>query len=47
MKRNFGTSVSMVLHELHDISAFDYNGSEIVAVVERENILNQGKIIKL
>ena len=36
MKRNFGTSVWMVLHDLHDISAFGYYGSKIVVVVERE-----------
>ena len=26
----------MVLHDLHDISAFGYYGSQIVVVVERE-----------
>ena len=36
VKRNFGTSVSMVLHDLHDISAFGFYGSQIVVVVERE-----------
>ena len=37
-KRNFSTSVWMVLHELHDISAFwyMYYGRQIVVVVERE-----------
>ena len=35
VKRNFGTSVIMVLHDLHDISAFVYYGSQIVVVVER------------
>ena len=34
MKRNFGTSVWMVLHDLHDISAFWYYGSQIVVAVE-------------
>ena len=36
MKRNFGTSVWMVLHDFHDISAFGYHGSQIVVVVEKE-----------
>ena len=36
VKRIFGTSVWMVLHDLHDISAFVYYGSQIVVVVERE-----------
>ena len=36
VKRNFGTSVWMVLHGLHDISAFGYHGSQKVVVVERE-----------
>ena len=36
MKRNFGTSVLMVLHDLHDISAFGYFGSQKVVVMERE-----------
>ena len=36
MKRNFGTSVWMVLHVLRDISTFGYNGSQIVVVVERQ-----------
>ena len=36
VKRNFGTSVWIVLHDLHDISAFGYHGSQIVIVVERE-----------
>ena len=36
VKRNFGTSVWMVLHKLHNISAFGYYGSKIVVVVERE-----------
>ena len=36
VKRNFGTSVWIVLHDLHDISAFGYHGSQIVVVVERE-----------
>ena len=36
MKRNFGTSVWMVLHDLHDISAFGYFGSQKVVVIERE-----------
>ena len=36
MKRNFGTPVWMVLHDLHNISAFGYYGSQIVVVVERE-----------
>ena len=36
MKRNFGTSVWMVLHDLNDISAFGYYGSQKVVVAERE-----------
>ena len=36
VKRNFGTSVWMVLHDLHGISAFWYCGSQKVVVVERE-----------
>ena len=36
VKQNFGTSVWMVLHDLHYISAFGYYGSQIVIVVERE-----------
>ena len=36
MKRNFGTSVWIVLHDFHDISAYGYHGSQIVVVVERE-----------
>ena len=36
IKRNFGTSVWMVLHDLHAISAFGYYGSPIAVVVERE-----------
>ena len=36
MKRNFGRSIWMVLHDLHDISAFGYYGSQMVVVVERE-----------
>ena len=36
MKRNFGTSVWMLLHDLHDISAFGYYERQIVVVVERE-----------
>ena len=36
VKRNFGTSVWMVLHDLYDISAFGYYGSQIVLVVERK-----------
>ena len=36
MKRNFGTSVWIVLHYLHDISAFGHYGNQIVIVVERE-----------
>ena len=36
VKQNFCTSVWIVLHELHDISAFGYHGSQIVIVVERE-----------
>ena len=36
MKRNFGTSVWIVLHDLHDISAFGYFGSQIVVVVKRK-----------
>ena len=34
VKRNFGTSVWMVLHDLHDISALGYYGSQIVVVEE-------------
>ena len=36
VKRNFGTSIWMVLHDLHDISAFGYYGSQMVDVVETE-----------
>ena len=36
VKRNFGTSVRIVLHDLHGISAFGYYGSQIVHVVERK-----------
>ena len=36
VKRNFGTSVLIVMYDLHDISAFGYYGSQIVIVVERE-----------
>ena len=36
VKRNFGTSVWMVLYDLHDISAFGYFGRQIVVVVEGE-----------
>ena len=37
VKRNFDTSVWMVLLDLHDISAFGYYGSQIIVVVERES----------
>ena len=36
VKPNFGTSVWMVLHDLHDISTFGYYGSQIVVVIEKE-----------
>ena len=36
VKRNIGASVWMVLHDLHDISAFVYYGSKKVVLVERE-----------
>ena len=36
MKQNFGTSVWMVLHNLHYISAFGYYENQIVVVVVRK-----------